>query len=144
MRDIPAYALTLARSDGKLGPQLTRSDVDCTGKPQQATGGGPSPVAPSGERPSCAIIVNFTRFITGGTRSLSDVANNLEAAAGRPVVDRTGLSGNFNIDAKWGNDGVDDVSIFTALQEQLGLKLESTTTRVDVVVVDRLERPSND
>jgi uncharacterized protein (TIGR03435 family) len=64
------------------------------------------------------------------------------------VVDRTGLSGEWDFDLKWNPDpastDTERPSIFTALQEQLGLKLEATTGPVDVLVVDRVERPVPD
>jgi uncharacterized protein (TIGR03435 family) len=155
-RDVPAYALVLARKDGKLGPQLAPSDVDCdqwrADKRPVIDAGGPSLAAPSGKRPACAMVTAMN-FVSGGTRPISELARNLEFAAGRPVVDRTGLTGNYNIDAKWtasrlsaaGTDapGANEApSIFVAFEEQLGLKFESTTISVDVVVVDRLEHPT--
>ena len=155
-RDVPAYALVLARKDGKLGPQLVPSDVDCeqwrADKRPTLDAGGPSLAAPSGKRPACAMVTAMN-FVSAGTRSISELAENLEFAAGRPVVDRTGLAGNYNIDAKWtasrlsaaGADtpGANEApSIFAAFEEQLGLKFESTTISVDVVVVDRLEHPT--
>ena len=70
----------------------------------------------------------------------------LAAASGRIVVDRTGLPGPFTIDLEFSQDQSvsDKPSIFTAVQEQLGLKLESTRGPVDVLVIDRIERPSPD
>jgi uncharacterized protein (TIGR03435 family) len=69
-----------------------------------------------------------------------------EGTAGRVVVDRTGLHGYFNLEIEWTEDenATDKVSIFTAVQEQLGLKLESTNGPVDVLVIDHVERPSTD
>jgi uncharacterized protein (TIGR03435 family) len=66
-------------------------------------------------------------------------------------VDATGLSGNFDIELQWtptpavaasAGAPVDAVSLFTAIQEQLGLKLESAQAPLDVVVIDRVERPT--
>jgi uncharacterized protein (TIGR03435 family) len=76
----------------------------------------------------------------------------LSSEAQRMVVDRTGLTGTFDIDLHWLPDnpvasaapGDEAVSIFTALQEQLGPKLESTTGPVDVLVIDHVEHPSDD
>ena len=63
---------------------------------------------------------------------------------GRPVLDRTGIAGEFDVDLQWTPDESRDLgpSIFTALQEQLGIKLESQKGSVDVLVVDHVERPS--
>jgi uncharacterized protein (TIGR03435 family) len=67
------------------------------------------------------------------------------------VLDRTGLSGNYDFSLRWTPESLDGgtpspeasgPSIFTALQEQLGLKLESATGPVQTLVVDHIERPS--
>jgi uncharacterized protein (TIGR03435 family) len=78
------------------------------------------------------------------------IAASVSSEVHRMVVDRTGLTGTFDIDLHWLPDnpvasaapGDEAVSIFTALQEQLGLKLESTTGPVDVLVIDHVERPT--
>jgi uncharacterized protein (TIGR03435 family) len=87
---------------------------------------------------------------------LSRLADMLSSRVERPVQDRTGLAGNFDLDLQWrpepGKEGPLDAglpdslptSIFTALQEQLGLKLESTKGAVDVLVIDHVERPTED
>jgi uncharacterized protein (TIGR03435 family) len=86
--------------------------------------------------------------------TLSQFANLLSPRVGRPVQDRTGLMGNFFVDLQWmpelGPLGPADASltdrlpasIFTALQEQLGLKLESTKGTIDLLVIDHVERPT--
>jgi len=70
----------------------------------------------------------------------------LATAANRIVVDRTGLTGGFAIDLEWSPDQLasDKPSIFTAVQEQLGLKLESTRGPADALVIDHVERPTED
>ena len=86
---------------------------------------------------------------------LSLLANALSRMIGRMAVDRTGLMGNWDLTLTFAEQrsqlGVDlpasdpsAPSIFTALQEQLGLKLESTKGRVDVVVIDSVEKPTPD
>ncbi len=72
-----------------------------------------------------------------------------DGIAGRTVIDKTGLAGNYDIDLKWTPDdqqSADDAgpSLFTALEEQLGLKLESAKGPVDVFVIDYVEKPSPD
>jgi uncharacterized protein (TIGR03435 family) len=88
----------------------------------------------------------------------------LSGRVGRVVVDRTGITGSFDLDLTWTPDQIpqgppgppppgapplppidpNGPSIFTALQEQLGLKLESTKGPVDVVVIDSVEHPTED
>jgi uncharacterized protein (TIGR03435 family) len=157
-RELPIYSLVMARKDGALGPQLVRSSIDCeqwlADKRPQMGAGTASPVAPGGKRPVCMILTT-RRFITAGTRTMSDLLGPLQAMTGRPVVDRTGLTGAFDFDLQWtsgplsapgGNAASPDdgPSIFVALQEQLGLRLESGRAPFEVVVVDAVRRPTPD
>lgn len=79
------------------------------------------------------------------------LATNLSRAElHRTVIDKTGLTGTFDIHLQWTSDGpagpVDDqatLSIFTALQEQLGLKLISSRSPAEVLVIDHIEKPSD-
>ena len=139
-REIPVYVLTLARPDGKLGPGLRRSDIDCSkGAPSVA------PATQSGVRP-CSMRGAAGQF-HAGSMSVNFLVRNLSGYAGRPVTDRTGLSGAFDIDLVWSPDHAADPpgpSIFTAVQEQLGLKLESSREPKEVLVIDRVERPTPD
>lgn len=158
-RDQPTYELVLSRQDGRLGPSLRRSDTNCEAEMAARKG---APVAfGSGGVPTCMMITS-PRTIQGGTRTLPMLASALSARVGRPVTDRTGLAGNFDIVLEWTPDPgtpvmsgrsevtpsspptADAVSIFTALQEQLGLRLASTRGPVEVVVIDAVERPSPD
>lgn len=86
-----------------------------------------------------------------GSATIERLADaSLASEVQRKVVDRTGLTGVFDIDLHWLPDGPaaatsssePAVSIFTALQERLGLKLEATTGPVDVLVIDHIERPT--
>ena len=77
------------------------------------------------------------------------LATGLTAQLQRTVVDRTQLSGPWDFEMKFSKQDPpppdsDAPALFTALQEQLGLKLESTRGRIDVLVIDRLERPAVD
>ena len=67
-------------------------------------------------------------------------------AVDRAIVDKTGLDGTYNVHLEWAADALADdagrTSIFSALQEQLGLKLESAKGPVEVLVVDGVERAS--
>ena len=156
-REVPTYLLVLARSDGRLGPQLRRSDVDCekwiAEKRPKTDAGGPSPVTPSGKRAACMMMAT-RRFLSGGTRTMDQLATTLQSMVGRPVVNRTGLTGAFDMDLQWtpvndpraasGSDAGanDSPSIFAAVQEQLGLKLEARRDRFEVVIIDRVTRPT--
>jgi len=74
-------------------------------------------------------------------------AMSLSGTVGRVIIDKTGLTGQYDIELTWAwrddpGSGETGPSIFTALQEQLGLKLEPAKAPVDVVVIDHIERPS--
>jgi uncharacterized protein (TIGR03435 family) len=158
MRELPVYSLVLARRDGALGPQLVRSAFDCdrwiAEKRPQIGAGSASPVAPGGKRPVCMILTT-QRSITAGNRTMQDLLGPLQAMTGRPVIDRTGLTGAFDFDLQWTSGPVapaagpaappdDGPSIFVALREQLGLGLESNRAPFNVVVVDTVQRPTPD
>lgn len=82
--------------------------------------------------------------LTSTRTTMPQLASFLARGTGRPVVDRTGLEGAYNVTLTWTPDALDPngVSIYTALQEQLGLKLEAARVPVDVLVIERAERPA--
>jgi uncharacterized protein (TIGR03435 family) len=155
-RELPIYNLVKVRSDGRLGEKLRRSDIDCAAL--RAAGSIPPPVR-SGP-PPC--IMGFGRgTLSAKAMTISQLANlGLTRLVNRPVVDRTGLDGAYDWTLEWmpnqpspsqlDSPGTsaqidpDRPSIFTALQEQLGLKLESTKGPVDVLVIDHVEPPNED
>ena len=80
---------------------------------------------------------------------MNRLAELLDWRMDRPVVNHTGLNGGFNFTLHWApdnlrdpDDGADDVSIFTAVGEQLGLRLRTAKAPVEVLVIDHVERPS--
>jgi uncharacterized protein (TIGR03435 family) len=157
-REMPIYALTLARADGRLGSQLRSSNVDCAAIFAAAKARGEAPPPTTNGRPTCGTRTTRGNMSTTGV-SMADLARNLSPFAGRPVVDKTGLSGVYDLDLTWtpeqgppGADGTasqaatssDSVSLFTAVQEQLGLKLDAQRGPVDVLVVESAQRPVED
>jgi uncharacterized protein (TIGR03435 family) len=164
-KEMPIYALVLARGDGKLGAQLRPATTDCAAlmASLRARGAQPAP-PPPGERIPCGMRM-FPGNLSGGSASMTQLSNVLARFVSRTVIDRTGLSGNYDIDLQWTPDQLpqglgrgetppgapampaidpNGPSIFTAVQEQLGLKLESTKGPVDVLIVDRVEHPTED
>jgi uncharacterized protein (TIGR03435 family) len=164
-REQPVYDLVLARSDGRLGPGIKPSEVDCVAKAaadqaaaQAARAAGvPPPLAPrpipdgNGTVPPCSGL-----FVSGGIEgdaTMEVLVRLLRSSAGRPVVDKTGLQGSYRIKVQFDrvlgqaapelNPSADSLpTVFSALPEQLGLKLESSKAARDVLVIDRLERPT--
>jgi uncharacterized protein (TIGR03435 family) len=82
--------------------------------------------------------------ISATATPIESLVVNLSGNVGRVVIDKTGLTGTYDFELTWAPDNQPDAgpSIFTALQEQLGLKLQSAKAPVDVVVIDHLEQPS--
>jgi len=132
-KQLPAYALVVAKS----GPKLTESK-DATGGTSISSGNGRM----------TAKGVTMTKL----TQSLTQI---LSGELGRVVIDKTGIEGRYDLALTWSPDersaatviGSNEgsppgPSIFTALQEQLGLKLESTKAPVETLVIDHIEQPS--
>jgi uncharacterized protein (TIGR03435 family) len=142
-RDVPGYALVVARSDRKFGPRLKVHDGDCD-RPS------PSALAPASSTLNCGTRTNTTPTggkTTGRGLRMEAFARNLAAFTGRYVVDRTGLPGLYDFEIEFTPDPSPDTrgpSIFTAVQEQLGLKLDSVRVPTEVLVIDSIERPTPD
>ena len=130
-REMPAYALVIDKGGGRP-PQLRRSDVECVSTPS------------AGQSP-CAFSADW-RSIHARGMPVSALTEPLGGVTGRVIVDRTGLTGRFDYDLAWTPQRLDPdaSSFFTAVREQLGLKLESTKAPVDVLVIDAAERPGPD
>lgn len=147
-REMPVYDLVAARADGRLGPQLRRSAIDCSNAPGRSPAAPPpSAVAPGSPQAQCGFKVGPGTITARGV-PLAGLAASLSNSVSRIVLDRTALDGSFDVDLTWAPGGVDSTiqdraSIFTAIQEQLGLRLEATRGPVDVLVVDAAGRPSD-
>jgi uncharacterized protein (TIGR03435 family) len=162
-KEMPVYNLVVARADGKLGPQLKQSTTDCAAIMGAAGRRGGPPAPPSFNEPvQCGMRV-LPGTLSAGGFPLSQFAQFLSTTVQRIVVDRTGLTGNFDLNMTWTPDQLpqgrgdpppgapplpaidpNGPSISTAVQEQLGLKLDSTKAPVEVLVVDRAEHPMED
>jgi uncharacterized protein (TIGR03435 family) len=137
-RELPVYLLRVARSDGTLGRRMRNADPGCLNGELRAKA---IAAAPPGAIP-CGIRIDTGR-LTAGALNVDNLIGTLTSACGRPVLNRTGLGGYYHIELEWApTPDADGVSIFTAVEEQLGLKLESSTAPLDVVIVDRIERPT--
>jgi uncharacterized protein (TIGR03435 family) len=142
-RQLPIFALMKARSDGSLGPQLRRSAVDCQAIARQARDNpATAPPMPA----NCGMRFGPGTF-SAASITISNLAGTVSGAVLAIVVDRTDLTGNFDVDLTWSaglptdSSPSDAPSIFAAVQDQLGLKLESTKGPVEVLVVDHAEQP---
>jgi uncharacterized protein (TIGR03435 family) len=151
-RSVRILNLVLARRDGRLGPSLKRSDVEC---PNTLGGRGRGAAAPT----TSAVPSACGQSATGPGEikligvSIEALVAFLSLSQQQPVVDRTGLAGTYDFhllflptpfpgrDPQPGTEG--RVEIFTAIQEQLGLKLEGASQPQDVLVIDRVSRPDD-
>jgi len=156
IRERPTYDLLFARSDHNLGPGLKPSSLDCS---TQDSSSRPRDLATMKAFVMSRCSASFndptdSTFYAGGLQ-FSDLVESLRMLAvlneaDRPIMDKTGLSGVFQVilRAKRGSRLLttaspdDPPSIFTALPEQLGLKLQPSATRIQVLVIDHIERPS--
>jgi uncharacterized protein (TIGR03435 family) len=126
-RERPVYALVFARPNRQLGPGIQPTKTPCRLEGDCGSTDTNSNGVASGT-------------IRGTARTMTQVGRSLSGYAERRVLDRTSLDGRYDFELKWG----DDVSIFTAVQEELGLKLEPQRAPVDVVVVDSVDHPTED
>lgn len=146
-REAPVYALLIAHSDGRLGSGLQVAPLDCDSRAAKA---------PPGTRGLAICGIDREPGMSAGrTMTIAQLSGVLGSIVGRQVVNRTGLEGNYDWDLSWtptpGEPGPrsepaaagDGISIFSAVQEQLGLKLESDRGVIDALVIDRIERPTS-
>ncbi len=138
-RELSIYALTVARGGSKLKPSTVSPDA-----------------IPEGPPPLIFVVSPQMVRLPARYATMAELASVMQRAAlDHPVVDRTGLSGRYDFDLEWAPDdtqfggalgkGPEDSTkpgLFAAVQQQLGLKLEATRGSVEVLVIDRVERPS--
>jgi len=141
-RDVPIYVLTVAKG----GPKLTAySEGSCIIFDPNSP---PPPLAP-GEKPRdrCGNNRISGGMWTASKVEMASVTGAISLIVRRKVIDKTGLTGAFNIHMELPPNPLNTTdpaapSIFTVLEEQLGLKLESSKGPADVLVIDHIERPS--
>ena len=129
MREMPVYALVA----GKNGPKFKESDADADPMQHYSLKGR-------------------NNVITMPKATMGDVVDAVDSAfLDRAIVDKTGLTGTYNIKLTYtpntranreSDPDLSDISVFQAVEEQLGLKLESRKETVEIIVVDRVEKPS--
>jgi bla regulator protein blaR1 len=181
-RELPIYALTLARSDGKLGPDLKPSSSSCSGDEMQkraeelAKGGGAAVLSmlAKGETVPCMIMPAINPSnptagfgLRGNGQAMTGLTQFLTQVTGRMVHDKTGLTGLYDFELRFDPQVLmamlpqlglniptgatanlqafsDSPALLTALQEQLGLRLDAQRGPVEVLVIDSAEMPQPD
>jgi uncharacterized protein (TIGR03435 family) len=142
-RDHPIFALRRARADGKLGPNLTPASFECQrGNVQQQETLRTSGVKGAHGQSPCS-----TRSQSGVISFAGLPVDNLLpfVPADRVVVNETGISGPVDLHLTWMHTGepvADYASVYSAIREQLGLKLDASTAPLDVLVIKSVTRPN--
>lgn len=116
-RSLPVYELSVAKNGPKLPEAIEGAKTGLTAR------GGRDGVR-----------------VTGESATMASLADRLSSDLDRPVFDKTGLAGSFRIALEWSRGEGDGASIFSAIQEQLGLRLEAAKAVVEVAVVDHAEK----
>jgi uncharacterized protein (TIGR03435 family) len=168
-KEMQVYALVIAEDNGRLGELLRTSELEC-GRPDDSSPSAvgtdvPSPSkgifqppprpAPNQFPQTCRVWADRDTLVAGGV-PLSFLTNHLSTVLQRPVVDRTGLAGPVDFNLTWApepspeesqspgslaTDVAGAASLFTAVREQLGLRLESTRGIGSGWFVERVQRP---
>jgi uncharacterized protein (TIGR03435 family) len=157
-RQMPRYVLRAAHADGTFGPDLRPATIDCAAVLALRFG---APAPPGSQAPDCTWRIGISppvaRLIVDGA-PMAEFAGLLERLLNRKVIDGTGWRGPYDIRLEFSSDQLpmgsppaddarpaapsrDGLSLFTALHEQLGLRLESERGPVDVLVIESAQRP---
>jgi uncharacterized protein (TIGR03435 family) len=153
-RQLPAYALVVAKPNRPLAPKIHLSTADCQ---ELGSAAATRSSNPSNSRTSCRVRVVAGQMISVGL-SISEALIAFSMVVRRQVVDRTGLTGKYDFELTWTPDeptrsradvqlppvDPNGPSFFTAVEEQLGLKLEATRAPIEVLVIDSVEPPTPD
>jgi uncharacterized protein (TIGR03435 family) len=157
-REMARYVLRAARPDGRLGPGLQPARIDCAAVLAERFG---APAPPGSSAPPCSWRVGIAppvaRMVVDGA-PMAEFAGLLERLLNRKVADGTGLKGTYDIRLEFSADQLpmavppagdappaptrDGLSLFTALNEQLGLTLESEHGPVEVIVIESAQLPA--
>jgi uncharacterized protein (TIGR03435 family) len=168
-RELPVYSLVVARADRRLGNGLKPSKLDCHAYSDTLTRSGRGAVAKD-VNPDCGLSQGGAPAVVGllklpgsfprgaqlvhGSGTLTELVTALtrDRENDRPVIDRTGLTGTYDVDLWWVPqrsgaivaDPADVLPLTSAVQQQLGLKLDAGREPRDVIVVDAADRPEPD
>lgn len=163
-REVPVFAFVLVKP-GKTGPQLKlhSEGVPCSTEQTPAGAQGPLPTVDGGLPALCNGIFGMPPSVPGRTRAaarnvtLAFIADSLSAGAnlGRPMIDKTGLSGTVDFSLEWTPENrnplppgaeapvdTNALSIQEALKDQLGIRLQPDKSSTSVVVLDHVEHPA--
>jgi len=150
-KDTPIYALVVGKNGVKMKLSEDQTPLSPAGLPPASA--GPVNMTMTGPIPR-GMVFNGMGQLRAGGQTMAVLAGLLTSQTDRKVVDKTGLTGLYNIDLRWTPEqlngrlppglesGTTDPTLFTAIQEQLGLRLVPETGPVDTFVVESVQRPS--
>jgi uncharacterized protein (TIGR03435 family) len=144
----PVYRLVRVRPDGPLHPNLKRSSTDCAAVRAARERGEPPATPPQPGAQLCSMGYGGGSVAARGI-PMADLAAVISADAGRVVLDATNLEGDFEFLLQWDPQPLADnqndlTSLFVALEEQLGLKLQADRAPLRIIRVENIQRPSAD
>jgi uncharacterized protein (TIGR03435 family) len=158
-RESPVYELVVARSDRRLGENLRQTSADCVVNLGRGTPGPPPLLLGPSDPVPCGLMNSGGNRLYAGGRTMGQLATMLGPQVQRMVVDKTGLTGLYNFDLqflpdplggsrtadgaviRWLPTGNDVPPLTTAIEQQLGLKLQAARGAVEYVVIESIERP---
>ncbi len=162
-RELPVYSLVIAKGGHKLQRSKDENGNPLNEVPREAGRGAGRILQPGDPSPAGTMMVGPGSF-SAGAASIDQLVSFLSGPLGRKVIDKTGITGLYNINLTWSPDSSQQdftglpkppgflppqqsgentgPSVFTAIQEQLGLKLEPDKGPVDSFIIDGIEKPS--
>ena len=150
---VDTYDLVVARRDGRLGPRMRPATTACDAWRAALAEGKdlPQPKQPEGSI-RCGFQTggeNGVLKISIGGGAIGGLITLLQGSVGTSITDRTGLAGNFDMELSWATNDTLRVdaaqtapTLATAIEDQLGLRLQPSKGQVEVLVIDQIERPT--
>jgi uncharacterized protein (TIGR03435 family) len=160
-REMPIFEMVLTQPGGRLGPAARVTAVNCADRAAARNGGTPAPASAIGarfDRPLCGLMQR-PGVLMAGAMTMGEFAQELAPQVNRFVLDRTGVTGFFDFDVQFTPEQIaapppgapplppvnpNGPSLLTALQEQLGVRLNAARAPIEVLVIDAIGRPTPD
>jgi len=137
-----ADAFSLVKVGTTLGPSMRIAETKCDRESITARGG---------DSTQCRFTNDRAKGLLTGHMTVNDLVNVLRSVVSQPVIDRTGLADEYEITLRWAPEAggvaveaLDGASIYTAVQEQLGLRLVAGKAPANAYIIESIERPTPD
>lgn len=148
-RQRPVFLLTSTRRDDRPGPQLRRTTPECAARRLSPESAAPETGPPSVADPPCGRVAFGGGLLSGRGVDVGQIAASLDGLVGRPVTNRSRFEGLYDFELRFSRQGsspgpTDPPEIFTAVREQLGLRLDAGRGAVEVLVIVSVAPPTVD